>query len=271
MTYLLACLALCFCFSPTAGETAHHESRFRLPGYLHAASTIGKQRTGRQSNGSPTKAGFEKRAWTRRVGPKEDLRRPILVAEGNWSRPVSDSQGYALRGRLVLYEKNIAKEKREVIVYVELQDASDFTGNSIRVFCAMGKSDFRVENTEGLTCVLRDSNNRSPRSQAFAFSGGIPQSEWLTLPRDGTLRVRASPFGIWRPKAMAISPQANQLWVIRDGDSSEYFLSGKFCIERNAEQNATGDPHVWRGTIDLPPMKIVNTGQHFIHESVVTD
>jgi hypothetical protein len=78
------------------------------------------------------------------------------------------------------------------------------------------------------------------------------------LPVDATLRLRATPFGIHRPKALAISPQLDQLWVIGDDDANEYFLSGRFTVDPAADRVAPGDEHVWRGTIALPAARIVN-------------
>jgi hypothetical protein len=53
---------------------------------------------------------------------------------------VSDDAGYAIRGRLVLCEKHVTDERDEVAVFVDLQDASELFGNSMRVFCEMAKS-----------------------------------------------------------------------------------------------------------------------------------
>ena len=64
---------------------------------------------------------------------------PKLFAAGEWAEPVVDADGYAVRGRLVLYERVAAdfpcQDRREVSVYVELQDASAAVGRSVRMFC----------------------------------------------------------------------------------------------------------------------------------------
>jgi hypothetical protein len=70
--------------------------------------------------------------------------------------------------------------------------------------------------------------------------------------------LRASPFGIHRAKAMAISPDLISLWVIGDDDANEYFLSGTFTVDPAADRIPPGEEHVWRGTIDLPAMRFVN-------------
>jgi hypothetical protein len=57
---------------------------------------------------------------------------------------------------------------------------------------------------------------------------------------------------------MAIAPDASTLWVIGDDDANEYFLSGTFAVEPAADRKPPGEEHVWRGTIDLPAVRIVN-------------
>lgn len=181
-----------------------------------------------------------------------------IIAEGNWSKSVADSRGYAVRGRLVLCEKVIREDRREVAVYVELQDARESIGGSTRIYCDFGKTDFRPEYKGGLKCKLEDKDKKPVESTSFPFGGAVPVSEWVTLPSDATIRLRASPFGIHRPKAMAISPQLNQLWVIADEDPNEYFLSGTFTVDPEAGRKTIEDPHIWRGTLELPAVRIVN-------------
>jgi len=181
-----------------------------------------------------------------------------MIAAGDWSKPVADSSGYAVRGRLVLGERVLGADRREVAVYVELQDAKESVGDSMRLFCDLGRTDFRPEYKGGLRCELRDKDKRPVESTAFPFSGAVPRSEWVTLPSDATVRLRASPFGVHRPKAMAIAPAFNSLWVIPDGDAGEYFLTGTFTIDPAADRKPSGEGHVWRGTIVLPALRIVN-------------
>ena len=181
-----------------------------------------------------------------------------IIATGEWSKPVADSRGYALRGRLVLGEKPPRDELREVVVYVELQDASDFVGNSMRVFCEMGKTDFRPEYNRGLKCEMHDKEKRRIEGSGFPFGGAVPKSEWISLPVDATIRMRATPFGIRRAGALAISPHLNSQWIIGDDDPNEYFLSGEFTVNPGEDQKPPSDEHIWRGTIVLPAMRIVN-------------
>ncbi len=186
---------------------------------------------------------------------------PKVIAIGDWSKPVADKDGYALRGRLVLCTKRVSDERRDTIVYVELQDVCDFVGPGMNLFCDFAKADFRPEYKQGLKCEMRGKDKKLIEPTGYPFSGGIPKSEWVKLPVDATIRLRATPFGINRPKALAISPELNKLWVINDGDPKEYFLSGTFTIDPEEQKLPKGAAHVWRGTIDLPAMKIVNKGK----------
>jgi hypothetical protein len=181
-----------------------------------------------------------------------------VIAEGDWSKPVADTRGYAVRGRLVLCEKSRSDDCREAAVYVELQDASEFIGGSMRIFCDFGKTDFSPEYKGGLQCELVDKDKKPVPATSYSFGGRVPASEWVTLPSDSTIRLRASPFGIHRAKATAISPHLGQLWVIGDDDHNEYFLSGNFTVDPEAGRKTIEDPHIWRGTIVLPAVRIVN-------------
>ena len=183
---------------------------------------------------------------------------PKLVATGDWSKPVADSRGYAVRGRLVLCERMVGEDRREVAVYVELQDVKESIGESMRLFCDLGRTDFRAEYKGGLRCELRGKDKRMVKPTPFAFSGAVPKSEWVVLPTDATIRLRASPFGIHRKKAMALAPTLDSLWVIPDDDPNEYFLSGTFTVDPGSDRTPPGEGHVWHGTIQLPAVRIVN-------------
>ena len=183
---------------------------------------------------------------------------PKVIAEGDWSKPVADTRAFAVRGRLVLCEKPRSDNRREVAVYVELQDGRESIGNSMRIFCDMGKTDFRPEYKGGLQCELQDKDKKPVKSTSYPFGGAVPASEWVTLPTDATIRLRASPFGIHQAKAMAITPHLGKLWVIGDDDPNEYFLSGTFTVDPDAGRKTIEEPHVWRGTIVLPAVRIMN-------------
>ena len=183
---------------------------------------------------------------------------PKLIAAGEWSKPVDDNRGYAVRGRLVLCEKRLGDDRREVAVYVELQDASKAIGQGMQLFCEMGKSDLRPEYKGGLQCEMHDKDQRLVNHTGYSFGGRTPTSEWVRLPSDATIRLRASPFGVHRAKAMAITPHLGKLWVIGDDDPNEYFLSGTFTVAPADDRIEKNDEHIWRGAIVLPAVRIAN-------------
>ena len=186
---------------------------------------------------------------------------PTTIAVGEWSKAVDDNRGYQLRGRLVLCENRAGSDLREVAVYVELQDASESRGKGMQLFCEMGKTDLRPEYKGGLKCEMHDKDKKLVKSTGYPFGGGVPKSEWVTLPCDATIRLRATPFGLRRAKAMAISPEINKLWVIGDEDSNEYYLSGTFTIAPAESRLEKDGGHIWRGTIVLPAVRIKNKGE----------
>jgi hypothetical protein len=172
---------------------------------------------------------------------------PKVIATGDWSKPVADNRGRALCGRLVLCEEERSDDLREVVVYVELQDASDGRGSSMQLFFH-----------SGLKCELLDSEKRPVKPTSFPFGGGVPRSEWVTLPSDASIRLRTTPFGIRRAKAIAIAPYLSDLWIIDDSDKSAYYFSGTLTIDPAKDNKPPADGDVWRGTIAFPAVKIVN-------------
>lgn len=178
---------------------------------------------------------------------------PVLVT-GEWSEPVTDSRGFAVRGRLVIGEKWVG-DLRETPLYIELQDAGDSITEVKQLYCDLGKHDFRPEYSGGLRCELRDSDGQLVEYAFLSFSGAVPQSQWVSLPAEGQIRLRASPFGIRRAEGMAICPHLGQHWII--SGNQEYALSGTFTIDPAAEVPTPSDGHVWRGTLVLPAVKLV--------------
>jgi hypothetical protein len=208
-------------------------------------------------------SGSQLKKLTEYIGKKSDgndreAEWPKVIAAGEWSKPVDDNRGYAVRGRLVLCEKRLGDDRREVAVYVELQDASKAIGGSMQIFCDFGKADFRPEYKGGLQCELRDHDKQPVKSTSYSFGGAIPKSEWVRLPSDATMRLRASPFGVSRANAMAITPDLLKLWVIGDDDPNEYFLSGTFTVAPADDRIEKDDGHIWRGAIVLPEVRIKN-------------
>jgi hypothetical protein len=188
-----------------------------------------------------------------------------MIAAGDWSKPVTDTRGRAVRGRLVLCAQSFDESRREFSLFIELADASEAVHQEpALLFCDLGKHDFRQEYKPGLHCELRDSHAKAIETAAFPFSGAVPRSTWVSLPHQSTLRLRQSPYGIHRPGATALAPMLSQLWVITDDDLEPYYLSGTFTIDPTDEQvKAAGlkpaqEGEIWRGTLELPPLEILS-------------
>jgi hypothetical protein len=143
-----------------------------------------------------------------------------------------------------------------VVVYVERQEASAAVGDTLRVFCDLGRTDFRPEYKGGLRCALADKDGKAVKATGFPFSGAVPKSEWVSLPPDATARLRATPFGIHREKATAVCADVGTLWEIADGDAGEYKLSGTFTADPPGDAKPPADGPVWRGTLDLPALTL---------------
>jgi hypothetical protein len=184
-----------------------------------------------------------------------------VIASGEWSKPVADNRGQALRGRLVLCETVIDPERREVAVCVELQEAGESIGQPLQVYCELSKRDFRPEYKGGLTCKLLDKDKHEFRGEPFAFSGGVPGSLWMTFPKDATIRLRTTPYGIHRPGALAICPHLGAFWIVADDDPDDYWLTATFTVSPADDLKPPGDGPIWRGAIELPPLKIISRGK----------
>jgi hypothetical protein len=181
-----------------------------------------------------------------------------MLAVGEWSEAVADNRGYALRGRLVLCRHPRADGHAETVVYVELAEAGDAIGEAMHLYCDLGKHDFRPEYRGGLKCELRDPDGRLAPTSPGPFGGAVPLSLWVTLPTDASIRLRASPFGVYRPGALTIVSDLVSWWVIPADDTNEYTLSGAFTIDPSRDVTPPNEGHVWRGTLDLPGVKVTS-------------
>jgi hypothetical protein len=186
---------------------------------------------------------------------------PTVIAFGDWSKPVTGKDGYALRGRLVLCEKVVSDDRREVAVYIELQDASESIHPDLQLWCEVAKTDHRPEYKPGLHCQMTDAKGNVVEAKGFPFGGGVPRNQWVSLPTDATIRLRTTPFGIHQPGALAICPNLSGMWIISDDDKAEFRLSGTFTIDPAADNKPPNDDlPVWRGTLTFPPMQIFSRG-----------
>jgi hypothetical protein len=178
---------------------------------------------------------------------------PKVIAEGEWSKPTDNGIGNALRGRLMLCEKVRTDYVREVVVFLEFHNASI---GDLAIYCEFTKPDRRPEFKGGLNCELRDKDGQLIKPTGYPFGGGAPQSRWVVLPRDSTIRLRTSPFGVWRANALGITPYLDALWTIPKDDPNEYLFSGTFTVQPKEDGIEKDGGRIWRGVLELPAVRI---------------
>lgn len=171
---------------------------------------------------------------------------------GDWSQPVTDAGGYAIRGRLLIEQKSQYRGGLpfDTAVYLELQEHSRYWGAPVEISCDLDH-DFR--------CHLFEATGVAVSAQAGLRFNGLhgPNQFKVTLPTDGSIRLRVSPpVGCWQEDGgLELSVYPWQTWWIDSKDTNEYFLSGTFTV---APTNSVryANPDVWAGTLTLPKMKI---------------
>ncbi len=179
-----------------------------------------------------------------------------LVAIGDWSTPVADSDGYTLRGRLLVARplppttvgRNRARFVPNARVYLELEHP--FTRAwypPIEIY---------FDPVKDLRFSMHDALDQPIPSEPVAIRGPVPPRSWVTVPCDATLKLRADlRMGTTngREDALTIGTLGGH-WTIRPGTTNEYLLSGRFTATTN--QPSAFLYHRWHGTLDLPKLKI---------------
>lgn len=187
-----------------------------------------------------------------------------ILAAGEWSEPVKDKDHYGLRGRLLLCEtpQHRGMEGYDTAVYLELQEWSPFAGSPLLVYCNMNPTmamapDFKTVVPAGLLWELRNAQDKPVPESGFAFSGGGPQTQWMVVACDGSVRPRASLFGGGRLEdgGLGLALPAHY-WVVPKASTNEFFLSATFTSNPPTNNFSPLEYHVWQGTITLPKMKI---------------
>ena len=195
---------------------------------------------------------------------------PKTVAVSDWSKPVDGSDNAyngahaaAVRGRLVILQGHSPGDTGELLstmVYVELQNLSL---RPTEVYFDGGHgNDLRPEHKGGLHCDLFDSRGTPVPRRMSAFSGQCPTSQWITLPGDDTIRLRANCFGIGSPKEGGlVLPFLDKEWFIESQDDHHYFLSASFTATSPANHVSGETKHlrnvVWDGTLMFPKLDIL--------------
>jgi hypothetical protein len=161
------------------------------------------------------------------------------IAVGDWSVPVD-----GLKGRLILTKHRLeivdGRETIEMIAYLALHNISP-NGNAREFFF-----------DPALNCELRNSQGAVVRGAPMTGGRGRPESTWVNLPFDSTIRLRLSPFGYLNDHGLMLL-LCSHTWLIDPDDDSNYFLSGVFMADRTTD---TGRENLWRGVLKLPRVKI---------------
>ncbi|MBI2925842.1 MAG: hypothetical protein HYY24_09085 [Verrucomicrobia bacterium] len=179
-----------------------------------------------------------------------------LVATGEWSTPVTDGAGYTLRARILVYRplapkpavRNRGRFVYHARVYVELEHP--FAGAWYRPV------EIYFDPVEDLRFQMQDAFDKPIPSEAVAIRGRRPEASWVTIPCDAAVKLRAdlrmgSQNG--RHDALTIGTRGGH-WIIRPDATNDFFLSAQFSPSTN--QPSAFGYHRWRGTLNLPKVKI---------------
>ncbi len=119
-------------------------------------------------------------------------------------------------------------------------------------------SDSKLVVTGGCDWELRDSTNKTIPNSPGGASGGEPAAEWVLLPCDSTVRLRASAYNGGRLKAsvFTIDLPYHHFWQIPAHGTNQYFLSGTFIVNPPPNHVPRSNHVVWSGKLTLPKVRI---------------
>jgi hypothetical protein len=176
---------------------------------------------------------------------------PAVTSVGEWSEPVSDSDGHTLRGRLVVCDDRPAGGSNHARVYLELEHAikGGFT-SPLEVY-----HDINTGGT-ALNLELRDGHDQPVPPNPVSIRAPSLPACWVTLPCDATVRLRSDLY------AYSLTPNPDGLllmlgsgtWTIPTNATGEFYLSGTFTPP--ADHPSALKYHIWQGTLKLPKVKV---------------
>jgi hypothetical protein len=187
-----------------------------------------------------------------------------VIAVGDWSKPVQDDAGYSLRGRLLVFDTPHYRDQfgtnnewwGNAPVFLELENLTPRRDRELAVYFALG---------DGLECEFRDADGKPTTMSPMWFINGpsMPwtRQNWVTVPFDGSVRLRADPQrGGFSPKpnGLIIQMGIQSRWNILAGTNNQ-FLSGNFSPPTN--HPPPPGSHVWQGTLKLPAARISSIPQ----------
>lgn len=185
-----------------------------------------------------------------------------LIATGDWSEPVSDRDGCSLRGRLLVYDKQLTRHwDSGARIYLELQQAPKPDTNGMIWFSDpveiyydpnLGIDGQPAE----LNLELHDGLDRKIPSERVTFNGAFEKPYWVTLPLNATLRIRSTDlaFGFDGTNSTGLHIMGHGQWTISPHSTNDYYLHGTFTATN--DHPSPLHYHIWTGTLKLPTVKI---------------
>jgi len=189
---------------------------------------------------------------------------PEILASGEWSERVTDTNGRAVRGRLLIGK---SPKNAGIAVYLELQDCSSTWGESVDVYCNMTSTGAAVQapaSKEGEAAdqpaaiwAMRNAAGKLVPQSPGGFGGGAPGATWVSLPCDSTVRLRASVYGGGELNDGSLSILfLSTHWLIPAHSTEDFYLSCTFTFRPPAGYVPSPERRVWEGTIKFPSVKI---------------
>jgi hypothetical protein len=184
-----------------------------------------------------------------------------IIAMGDWSKPVGSVGGPLLRGRLLItqeHDPGYMDTFEATHLYLELENVSDPSAGPVKLY---------FDPINQLHCELSDANGKPPpegRGGGFGGDGGGDgvAANWITLPYDSTVRLRANGRNGWEQGdglLLVIAVPNQQFWRIWPGDTNTYFFSGTFTVRAGTNSTLSGnvpDGTEWHGKLEFPKMRI---------------
>jgi hypothetical protein len=173
-----------------------------------------------------------------------------LIATGDWSEAIRDAGGCILRGRLLVYDDLGRSSANHARVYLELQHVFQSGWTSpLEVYFNydMVGNDLHFE--------MRDKLGQPIPSEPVNRAGWVPNSCWVTLPCDSTVRLKADSLSgsLSKPDGLEIVVN-DACWLIRPNATNDFFLSATFTPPK--DHPSPLGYNVWQGTLKLPKVKI---------------
>jgi hypothetical protein len=176
-----------------------------------------------------------------------------LIGVGEWSQTVNDSDGYGLRGRLLVYHaavRNRGGFTDLARVYLELEHPFvDAWRNPIEISYSVGRD---------VQLFLQDGTGRSISAEPYATRGPPQIPFWVTVPCDSSIRLRADFYTLTSSTSWhtGLSIMSTGMWNLALPGTNDYFLSGTFRPSTN--QSNRLNYHTWQGTLQLPKVRIAD-------------